>query len=69
MEINKATELCSSRGIEVYPIQVGNSHRFKIQINERGKLRTYSKEVVEGLEPAKAMAKVYIKLANEINKE
>lgn len=69
MELIEATTICSSRGIKVEPIQVKGTTRFKIQINERGKVKTYSKEVKQGKEPAEAQKKVYIKIAKEIINE
>lgn len=69
MELIQAITLCKQRGIKVYPVQVSKSTKFKIQVDENGKLKTFSKELKQGTEPSIAMAKVYIHIAKEIIKE
>lgn len=43
IDISKAISICLRRGIKVYPVV--SDKKFKIEVNDNGKLKRYNKEV------------------------
>ena len=56
LDISKAISICLRKGIKVYPV-VSNK-KFKIEVNDNGKLKRYNKEVVAS-ELNKALSNTY----------
>jgi len=68
IDINTAMSLCLRNGVKVYPVISGR--KFKIQVDNNNKLKTYD-AVVDSSKVANAMHKTYVAWAKLIlkNKE
>tara|TARA_R110002167_G_scaffold190638_1_gene392938 strand:+ start:11670 stop:11903 length:234 start_codon:yes stop_codon:yes gene_type:complete len=66
IDISKAMSICLRDGVRVYPIVSGRL--FKIEVDNKGELKRYAKEVVAA-ELNKALATTYKHFAVEIIKK